>query len=123
MEEKDIMEEIENSSEYKQMMEKARTYTKEEWEDINSKQLDIISLFIMAKRNGEEYNSVTTQKTVALLIDFITTFYYDCNSKSLRGMARLYELDTEHREMVEKVEKGGADFIVKALNYYCDVHQ
>ncbi len=123
MEEKQIQEEIENSSEYKQMMQKAKNYTKEEWEQINEKQLDIILLFIVAKRNGEDPTSSNTQKSVALLIDYISTFYYDCNSRALRGMAKMFELETDFRTMVESVEPNSADFIVAAINYYCDSHQ
>lgn len=122
MEEKELIEEIEKSSEFKQMIEKARTYTKEEWEEINEKQLDIILLFVLAKRNGETPSDANTQKAVALLIDYISTFYYDCNTKSLRGMAKMFELETDFRTMVESVEEGGAKFIAEAINYYCDTH-
>ncbi|MEG0073562.1 MAG: TipAS antibiotic-recognition domain-containing protein [Clostridia bacterium] len=122
MEEKELINQIESTDQYKEMMKKAEGYTKEEWEAINKKQLDIILVFVMCKNSGEEFNGVNTQKTVATFQDYITSFYYNCTTKELRGIAQMYEIESDFRKSVNEVSEGAADFIAKAIKFYCDTH-
>ena len=122
MNEEQIKRDIESNSQYQQLMEKAKMRDDDEARGVESKQHEIILTFIFAKQSGEEYTSPNTQIIVATLIDFVTDFYYDCDSKSLLAIAQSFTVESEYNKVLNEIEEGITDYIYNAIVYYYNSH-
>lgn len=107
-----------DSAAYKESAKKTKNYTKEDWDMANGQMSAIFAEFGQLKDQPPE--SRLAQQIVKKLQDFISQFYYACDSEVLAGLGQMYTSDQRFRENIDKMGGSGtAEFASKAIAYYC----
>jgi DNA-binding transcriptional MerR regulator len=102
-----------------QSEERTKHWTKKDYEDIGQKQSTIA--LEMAKRMDFGVEDAQVQKLIAQHYA-LTNLFYDCTFEVYRGLGKLYVEDRRFTDFYDKYKKGLAQFMQKAMNYYCDTH-
>ncbi len=107
-----------NTSEYKEYEEKNKNRTKQEFEDINDRFMNVFSELGELKCLSVEDQIV--QIKIKELQDFITENYYNCTNEILKGLGQMYVNDERFKNNIDNV--GGEDtakFVCEAISVYC----
>lgn len=105
-----------NTKEYKQSVEKANNYTKNEWEQLQQKVTDIYNEF--ANNMNKSPSDIEVQKLVKEWQKYITTYYYDCSNDILRNLGEMYVNDERFKNNIDSIRRGLAEFINEAIKIY-----
>ena len=104
---------------YKEYGEKTKSYSKENWSDVNEGLMAVFADFAACMKNGETADSAAAQETVKKLQSYITANFYNCTSQILAGLGQMYVLDERFRNNIDKHGDGTAAFASKAIEIYC----
>ena len=107
-----------NTSEYKEYKEKSENKTKQEFEDINDRFMNIFSEFGELKHLSIEDGKV--QEKIKKLQQFITDNYYTCTNEILYSLGQMYVNDERFKNNIENAGgEGTAKFVCEAISVYC----
>ena len=104
---------------YKEHSEKTKTYSKEKWNNLASGMDQIMAMFSMCLKNGNEANSQEAQELVKKLQNHISENYYHCTNEILASLGQMYVADERFKNNIDKHAIGTAEYISKAINFYC----
>lgn len=102
---------------YKQSITRTKHWTKKDYVRVKEENEKLIQALIVAMPKGIESDEV--QKLVALHHQGITKFY-DCSYAMYRGLGKMYVEDIRFTKNYDKFKPGLADFLCRAIQYYCD---
>lgn len=104
---------------YKEHSEKTKTYSKEKWNNLASGMDQIMAMFSTCLKNENEANSVEAQELVRKLQNHISENYYHCTNEILASLGGMYIADERFKNNIDKHAIGTAEYISKAINFYC----
>lgn len=113
-----IIKKFLESSDYKKMEERISKYSVEEWEAIKAQYEEIIGTMLELKLMEVSPASDEMQEMVHIWRTHITNFYYVCDRARLRAFYNLYKNETNYKKQLEQTEKGFADYIADAIDFY-----
>ncbi len=102
---------------YKQSIARTKNWTKIDYDRVKSENEKLIRALIKAMPQGIE--SVEVQKLVALHHQGISQFY-DCSYEMYRNLGKMYVEDPRFTANYDKFKPGLAEFLYRAIEYYCD---
>ena len=105
---------------YKEHVQKTANYSKDKWQEVNDGLTAIFAKFAECKQNGSNVNSDEAQVLVKELQDYITDNYYNCTNQILAGLGKMYVADERFKSNIDKSGVGTAEFVCKAIEFYCD---
>ena len=104
---------------YREFEQKTAGQTKEDMHAAGAQLMDIFSEFGTIRHLSP--TSPEAQALVAKLQSFITVHYYTCTKQILRGLGQMYIAGDSMTENIDSAGgKGTADFVHKAIEYYCE---
>lgn len=103
---------------YQEYNKKTKNYSKEQWVQASQNGNDILKGFAAIKDLSPE--SKEAQAQVKLWQDHITQSYYTCTKEILNGLGMMYVQDERFLNNIDKYGKGTAEFMSKAIEYYCN---
>ncbi len=109
----------ENTPEYKEFKEKAKNRTEDE------ERLVADRCMLLFKEAGEirhtDPSSPEAQDIVKRLQDFITENMYTCTNKILSGLGKMYSGGGDFTKNIDEYGgEGTAEFVDRAIQFYCD---
>ena len=104
---------------YKEHKEKTKNYSKDKWNNLADEMNDILAKFATSMKNGSEPNSAEAQGLVKTLQNHISENYYSCTNEILAGLGQMYVSDERFKNNIDKHAEGNAEFINKAIKFYC----
>lgn len=106
------------TEEYKEFEEKSKDWTKEDVAAINKEFMEIFVEFGKMKDKKAEDEAV--QEQVEKLRGYITEHFYNCSTKVLSGLGKMYAGGGSMTENIDKAAgKGTAEFVGEAIEVYC----
>ena len=114
----EVYQRWENTSAYREHIEKTKNYTKEKWAEANDGLMAIFAEFASCKESGASADSAEAQGLVAKLQAHITENYYTCTDEILAGLAEMYIADDRFRENIDRHAPGTATFMHDAIRVY-----
>ena len=105
----------ENTSAYREHIEKTKNYTKEKWSEANDGLMAIFAEFAASKDSGKSADSAEAQALVAKLQAHITENYYTCTAEILAGLGKMYVADERFKKNIDKYGEGTAEFAAEAI--------
>ena len=107
-----------NTTQYKEYEEKSKNRTKQEFENINDRFMNIFSELGKLKHLSVEDEKV--QEKIKLLQEFISENYYTCTNEILYSLGQMYVNDERFKNNIDKVAgDGSAQFVCEAISIYC----
>ena len=107
-----------NTSEYKEYEAKSKNRTKQEFEDINDRFMNIFSEIGKLKDLSVEDEKV--QGKIKELQQFISENYYTCTNEILYSLGQMYVKDERFKKNIDNaVGEGTAKFVCEAISDYC----
>ena len=107
-----------NTDAYKEYEKKTSSYDKNSWTTINEEMIEILKEF--ADNSNEDPNSHIVQSLVEKWRAYITSNFYNCTKEILSGLGLMYIGDERFKENIDKYGEGTAEFMVKAIEIYCE---
>ena len=104
---------------YKEHEQKTASYSKDKWQQVNDGLNDVLAQFAECLQSGQSPDSNEAQAYVKELQSYITENYYTCGNDSLKGLGQMYVADERFKKNIDKHATGTADFISKAIEFYC----
>jgi DNA-binding transcriptional MerR regulator len=98
---------------------KVRGYSKQQWEQIKAEGEQISKDLAEALGKGLEYCDKEVQGIIARHYRHLHNFYTP-TPQIYRGLGEMYAADPRFRKNYDKYRTGLADFVKKAIEYYCD---
>lgn len=107
-----------NTEEYKEFERKNKDRTKQEFEKINEK---LMNIFIeLGKMKTVSVQDKKVQDKIQNLKDFITDNYYKCSNEILYSLGQMYVNDERFKNNIDSAAgEGTAEFISQAIIEYC----
>ena len=103
---------------YKEFKEKSKNYSKEDMGNITATLMQNFTEF--GKLLEESPESEAVQNQVKTLQNTITANFYHCTNEILSGLGQMYSGDGRFAENIDQAGgKGTAEFVGKAIEYYC----
>jgi len=103
---------------YKEFKEKSKNYTKEDLGNVTTMLMQNFTDF--GKLIKESPESDIVQNQVKTLQNTITANFYNCTNEILSGLGQMYSGDGRFAENIDHAGgKGTAEFVGKAIEYYC----
>ena len=109
----------ENTSAYREHIEKTKNYTKEKWAEASDGMMAIFAEFAACKDSGMSADSTEVQSLVAKLQAHITANYYTCTDEILAGLGKMYACDERFKKNIDKYGEGTAEFASEAIAVFC----
>lgn len=106
-----------NTDAYKESEEKTATYDKKKWQFLNEEGTALLKEFGECKNLSPE--SDQAQELVKRWQAYITSNFYTCTNEILKGLGLMYVADQRFTENIDKNGVGTAEFMSKAIGYYC----
>jgi len=103
---------------YKEFKEKTNNYSKDDMGNVTTMLMQNFVEF--GKLLKESPESQVAQNQVKTLQNTITANFYNCTNKILSGLGQMYTSDGRFVENIDNAGgKGTAEFVRKAIEYYC----
>jgi len=115
----EVQEKWGHTPEFKEYSKKTKGYSKEKWLLVNEGLNSIFGQTAAAMKSGLTPDSAEAQKLVKSLQDYISENYYHCTGEILAGLGQMYVFDERFKNNIDKHVDGTADFISKAIEFYC----
>ena len=107
-----------NTSEHKEYEAKSKNRTKQEFEDINDRFMNIFSEIGKLKDLSVEDEKV--QGKIKELQQFISDNYYTCTNEILYSLGQMYVNDERFKKNIDNAGgEGTAKFVYEAISVYC----
>lgn len=107
------------TSAYKESVEKTSSYSDEKWKKLNAEMDSLISEFALCCKSGENAEGSKAQKLVEKWQKYLTENYYTCTKEILAGLGMMYISDERFVKNMDSHGKGTAEFMSKAIEFYC----
>lgn len=104
---------------YKEFEIKTAGYTEENWQSAESGMDIVFAKFAECNDSGCTPDSAQAQMLTKELQNFITSHFYTCTAETLKGLGAMYVADRRFKENIDKHGPGTAEFISKAIEFYC----
>ena len=104
---------------YKEHEQKTADYSKDKWQQVNDGLNEVLAQFADCLQSGQASDSNEAQALVKELQSYITENYYTCGNDILKGLGQMYVADERFKNNIDKHATGTADFISKAIEFYC----
>lgn len=104
---------------YREHTEKTKNYSRNKWNSLAEKMMNIFAEFAHCKENGSSSDSAEAQLLVKALQNHITENYYNCTDEILSGLGQMYVLDERFKNNIDKSGDGTAEFVRDAIVVYC----
>lgn len=108
-----------NTEAYKESVKRTEGYSDEKWKDVNKGLEEIFMEFSDCLKSGLEPLDKPSQLTVKKLQDYISDNCYKCTNEILSGLGMMYVEDESFKTNIDKCGRGTAEFVSKAIQYYC----
>lgn len=102
---------------YAESEKKTRQYDKSKWQEIGKMSNDIFRRF--AENMDKSAGHPDVQNLVKQWQDFISENFYNCTNEILKDLGKMYVTDDRFAKNIDKHADGLADFISKAIEFYC----
>jgi DNA-binding transcriptional MerR regulator len=102
---------------YKESNRKTSKYGKEDWAEISKDSARIYKGF--SDNMDKEVSSPEVQNFVQEWQKHITKYFYNCTKEILAGLGEMYVADERFTKNIDKYGEGLAEFMSKAIYYYC----
>jgi hypothetical protein len=102
---------------YKQSRERTKNWTGKDFAKVDAEGKAILKVIAELMSNG--VGDARVQEKIAEYHKHIGRFY-DCSAEMFRGLGNMYSQDARFAVYYEKISPGLAEFMTKAINYYCD---
>ena len=107
-----------NTSEYKEYEAKSKNRTKQEFEDINDRFMNIF--FEIGKLKDLSVEDEKVQGKIKQLQQFISDNYYTCTNEILYSLGQMYVNDERFKKNIDNAGgEGTAKFVCEAISVYC----
>ena len=110
----------ENTSAYREHIEKTKNYTQEKWAEANDGLMAIFAEFVVCNNSGASADSAEAQALVAKLQAHITANYYTCTDEILAGLGKMYVADERFKKNIDKYGDGTAEFAAEGIRIYVE---
>lgn len=114
----EVKEKWGNTEAYKEYSQKG--YTKDNFNALGEGLERILEEFAICMNSGATFDSVDAQKLVEKLQNYITENFYACTNEILAGLGQMYVADERFKNNIDKHSIGTAEFVSKAIEYYCE---
>ncbi len=104
---------------YKEHEQKTASYSKDKWQQVNDGLNAVLAQFADCLQSGQAPDSNEAQAYVKELQSYITENYYTCGNDILKGLGQMYVSDERFKKNIDKHATGTAEFISKAIEFYC----
>ncbi len=115
----EVKEKWGNTEAYKEYSQKSKGYSKDSFNALGEGMESILEEFAICMNSGVAYNSEESQNLVKKLQNYITENFYTCTKEILAGLGQMYVADERFKNNIDKHSAGTAEFISKAIEYYC----
>lgn len=115
---KEVEERWGHTDAYQESKKKQAKYTERDWADINEAAIEIYKRFV--ENMDKKVESPEVQELVIQWQNYITKYYYNCTDEILAGLGQMYVADERFTKNIDKYGEGLADFMSKAIEYYCN---
>lgn len=102
---------------YKESEEKTANYTEVQWAAISGEGADILREFSAIRQLNPEYEAA--QSLVKRWQDYITANFYECSKEILSCLGAIYTGDERFTQSIDANGEGTAEFMAKAIAFYC----
>jgi len=107
-----------NTTQYKEYEEKSKNGTKQDFENINNKLMNIF--FELGELKHLSVEDEKVQEKIKRLRDFITDNYYNCTNEVLYSLGQMYVNDKRFKNNIDNIGgEGTAEFVSRAIGVYC----
>lgn len=114
---KEVKERWGDTQAYKEYSQK--NYTKNNFNALGEGMENILEEFAICLNSGATPDFKDAQSLVEKLQNYITENLYTCTNEILAGLGQMYVADERFKNNIDKHSVGTADFISKAIEYYC----
>lgn len=115
---KQAKELYDKTDEYQEMMERSKTWTKEDEAEMEKEFMDILVQFGTMKNLSPEDSMV--QEQTARLHEYINQHFYNCKLKVFQGLGKMYAGGGSLTENIDRATGAGtAEFVAEAIEIYC----
>lgn len=104
---------------YNEYTEKTKGYSKDNFNAMGEGLENILEDFAVCMNSGSSYDSTDAQTLVEKLQSYITENFYTCTNDILAGLGQMYVADERFKNNIDKHSVGTAEFVSKAIEYYC----
>ena len=115
----EVKEKWGNTEAYKEYSEKSKKHSKENFSALTDGMNNIMGEFSTCMNSGASFDSTDVQNIVKKLQAYITENFYTCTNEILAGLGQMYVADERFKSNIDKHSSGTAEFISKAIEYYC----
>ena len=115
----EVKEKWGNTEAYKEYSQKSKNYSKENFNALTDGMNNIMGEFAGCMNSGASVDSTDAQNLVKKLQSYITENFYTCTNEILAGLGLMYVADERFKNNIDKHSTGTAEFISKAIEYYC----
>lgn len=102
---------------YEEYEKKASSYNEAQWKMLNGEGQEILKAF--AESRNSLPHSQQVQKLVERWQEYITKNFYKCTKEILSCLGLMYINDERFLKNIDKNGKGTAEFIARAIEFYC----
>jgi hypothetical protein len=111
-----------NTDAYRESARKTSSYSKEDWQRIQTAMEAVVAQFVAAKDAGLAADSAEAMAAAELHRLHICEFYYDCTYDIHTGLAEMYVADARFTEHYEESAPGLAQFVSDAIHANAIAH-
>lgn len=104
---------------YKEYAQKTKGYSKDKFNAMGEGIENIIEDFAVCMNSGSSPESTDAQTLVEKLQSYITENFYTCTNEILVSLGQMYVADERFKNNIDKHSIGTAEFVSKAIEYYC----
>lgn len=104
---------------YNEYSQKTQGYSKEKFNSLTDGMDSLMQEFAGCMNSGLSVDSTDAQNLVKKLQSYITENFYTCTNEILAGLGQMYVADERFKNNIDKHSLGTAEFIRKAIEFYC----
>lgn len=108
-----------NTEAYRISRERTAKYTREDWEKINSIQMENLKELAELYQSGAVYDDPRVLAAVGRNLQFINDHFYPCGLEMFSCLGSMYISDERFKAFYERIAPGLAAFYNEAIQHYC----
>ena len=104
---------------YRISKERTSGYTRDDWEKINSVQMDNLKELAELYESGTAYDDHRVIAVVARNLQFISDYFYPCSLELFSCLGNMYITDERFTAFYERIAPGLAAYYNEAIQHFC----
>ena len=108
-----------DSQKYQESQKKWSSYSEDRKDQIKDEGNQIIRRMV-TENPATKPDDPAVQEAVADYYTYLNKYFYSCDPEFLRGLADMWVQDPRFSVNYERIREGGASFVRKAVNIFCD---